>query len=526
MLVDDRRLDAGHARQRTVLACLLVDVNRAVTADQLIDRVWSDEPPHRSRNALAAYISRLRRLLAETGAAEIVRGPGGYALRTDPLNVDLHKFRSLAAAARACGTPAETAAMFDDALRLWRAEPLVFVDTPWANGLREALEREHWSAVLGRNDASLDIGRRGNVLGDVTAAFEQHPMDERLAGQLMLALYLSGRQADALDTYRVTRNRLVDELGVDPGPSLQAIHQRILDGDAALVPAPAQPTSTTSEPLTTLSAPPRGVVSRRATRLVGRDDDVRRVVGLMDEAQLVTLTGVGGVGKTRLSLEVAGRRQENYADGVWICELAPLDDDAPVTHAVASALRLPPRHGALDQAVVDFLRDRELLLVVDNCEHVIAGAAQLLDDVTRQCPRVRVLATSREALGVEGERVLPVNPLDEAAAAELFADRARATRPDFDPGPEPVGAVAEICRRLDGVPLAIELAAARMRAMGSLDIARRLDRLRLLSGGAPSKRCSRGCRYSPAGSSWRRRTRSARTRTRVRTRVRTMSSTC
>ncbi|MGV0792666.1 BTAD domain-containing putative transcriptional regulator [Mycolicibacterium sp. XJ1819] len=474
--VDGVRLEIGHARQRCVLLCLLVDVNRPVSADQLIDRVWADDPPHRARNALAAYISRLRHLFGGTADVEFNRGPGGYTLSTDGLSVDLHRFRHLAAAARASTRPHEVAALFDQALALWRGEPFAIIDTPWANSVRNALDRERLSVMLDRNDAALAAGRHADVLMSVTEAFASNPLDERLAGQLMLAQYRNGRQAEALDVYRVTRERLVEELGVDPGPALRAAYQQILDGDAAEQ-APAQP------PPPTPSTRHPGL-PRRASTFVGRNAEISRVAGALRDGPLVTLTGVGGVGKTRLAIELADRERGRFSDGVWLCELAPLDDGAAVGQALAAALHLQPHEGSgFDDTVVDHLRDRELLLIVDNCEHVLDEAARVLDAVTRTCPRVSVLATSREALGVEGERIVPVEPLPEDDATALFADRAKASRGDFELDREPVGAVAEICRRLDGLPLAIELAAARMRAMSSLDMARRLDRLRLLSGG-------------------------------------------
>ncbi len=477
--VDGRRLDVGHARQRCVLVCLLVDVNRPVSADQLIDRVWADDPPHKARNALAAYISRLRQLLAGADLVEIVRGPGGYTLRTPGESIDLHVFRRLVSQARSAESSAVAAALFERALELWRGEPLMSVDTPWANEVRNSLEAERLSVTLERNDAALSAGRHSELLGGLMTMLQAHPLDERVAGQLMLAQYRSGRQADALETYRIVRERLVDELGVDPSAPLRAVHQLILDGE------PVTPTAAVTPRSAPTVSPPRGGVPRRATRLVGREEDVKRVAGTMVETSLVTLTGVGGVGKTRLALEAAECEQAKFTDGAWVCELAPLSDGAAVSHAVAATLRLQPGQDlGFDDAIVEYLRTRELLLVIDNCEHVLPEAAQLLDQIARHCSRVKILATSREPLGVQGEHVVPVRPLAEDGAAELFAERAKASRPDFDPDREPVGAIAEICRRLDGLPLAIELAAARMRAMSTLDVARRLDRLRLLSGGA------------------------------------------
>ena len=334
--------------------------------------------------------------------------------------------------------------------------------------------------VLDRNDVALRAGQHTELLDELTCT-PPHPLDERLAGQLMLAQYRCGRQADALDTYRRMRDRLIDELGIDPSPPLREIHQQILESDAVAAPSKSPPSPS---PTIAGREPAQTNVPRRTKRFIGRDREVASLSDAVSAGPLITLTGVGGVGKTRLALEVADRSKDRFADGAWFCELAPLADGAAVGHSIASALRLQQGTQEADEAVVDYLRARELLLVVDNCEHVLDGAAQLVDRIVRNCPRVSVLATSREPLGTEGERITPIPPLPPGDAAELFVERARAARPDFDADHEPVGAVAEICRRLDGVPLAIELAAARMRAMSSLDVARRLDRLRLLSGGA------------------------------------------
>ncbi|MDG5484114.1 BTAD domain-containing putative transcriptional regulator [Mycolicibacterium gadium] len=468
---DGQQLDVGHARQRCVLVALLVDVNRAVTADQLIDRVWASETPSRSRNALAAYLSRLRQSLGGADDVAIVRSPGGYTLHADPMSVDLHRFRRSVEEARALVDAAASATAFDAALKLWRGEPFTALDTPWMNDVRDSLLLERFSAMLDRNDAALRAGRHSELLAELTAAALTHPLDERLAGQLMLAQYRSGRQAEALETYRKTREKLVDELGVDPSPLLQSVHQQILDGE------PALPVRVATRPLAGLP--------RRTTSFVGRGRDISDVCAALADSPLVTLSGVGGVGKTRLALEAAAREQARFADGVSICELAPIEDGSAVAHAVAAALRLQQQQGlGIDDTVIEYLRAHHMLLVIDNCEHVLEDAALLLDRITGECPGITVLATSREAIGLAGERIIAVEPLPVDDATELFADRAKATRSDFDLEREPVGAVAEICRRLDGLPLAIELAAARMRAMSSLEVARRLDRLRMLAGGA------------------------------------------
>lgn len=474
VLVDGTRIDVGHARQRCVLVALLIDVNHAVSAERLIDRVWADEPPHRARNAIAGYLSRLRTALSVTDEVEIVRGPGGYVLKADPTTVDVHRYRGLVAEARAASSPAAATDLFEHALGLWRGDPFATLDTPWINDHRRSLELERLSVVLDRNDAALQAGRHSELLADLTAAVHANPLDERLAGQLMLALYRSGRQAEALDTYRQMRDRLVEELGVDPSASLRAVHEQLLEGDQV------RPPETPSAPSVS-----QVVLPRRATSFIGRQQELSMVSEALRDGPLVTLTGVGGVGKTRLALEAAAGERDRFRDGVWLCELAPVEDAAAVGFALAAALRLQQRQGLdIESTIIEYLCTRELLLVVDNCEHVLDAAAHVVDRIVKNCPRVSVLATSRESLGVEGERIVAVPPMELADATALFADRAKAGRPDFDLDREPVGAVAEICRQVDGLPLAIELAAARIRSMGSLDLARRLDGLRLLSGGA------------------------------------------
>lgn len=476
-LVNGQRLDIGHARQRCVLAAMLVDVNRPVSVDQLVDRVWADQPPTRVRNALAGYLSRLRTLLAPEGAVAITRGPAGYTLTADESCVDLHLFRSLADSARAIAAPGEATSRFQQALALWRGEPFSGMETPWFTDMRSALVAERMSVFLDRNDAALRAGRHTEIVAELESALHAHPLDERLAGQAMLAQSRSGRQADALDTYRRMRDRLIDELGVDPSPMLREVHRQILDIDAAPPPA-APPAKAVSQHVR-----PSSTVPRRPTSFIGRADELTAITDAVLDGQLITLTGVGGVGKTRLALEVAERAHGHFADGAAVCELAPLPDGATLGQTVAAGLGLQERPElGVAGTVIEHLGRRHLLLVIDNCEHILDSAAGFVDRVIRDCPQVTVLATSREPLAVAGERVMPVPPLPDHEATALFAERARAGRPDFDLDAEPVGAVAEICRRLDGVPLAIELAAARTRMMNSLDIARRLDGLRLLSG--------------------------------------------
>ncbi len=234
VLLDGQRVDVGHARQRCVLAVLLVELNRPVPAEALIDRVWADHPPYRARNALSAYLSRLRqRLAAAAPGVRLGRAPGGYRLSAEPQWVDLHLFRQLVGEARAADRPEDAATCYDRALGLWHGEPFATVDTPWFDSVRTSLQAERLAVELDRNDAALRAGRHGDLLVTLAGAVRDHPLDERLAGQLMLALYRSGRQADALDTYRQVRGRLLEELGADPGADLRQLHQQILAGDGA-----------------------------------------------------------------------------------------------------------------------------------------------------------------------------------------------------------------------------------------------------------------------------------------------------
>ncbi len=484
--VDGRRLEIGHALQRSVLVALLVDVNHPIPAEQLVERVWSQRPPASARRSLTSYVSRLRNLLADVPGVTIARKPGGYVLTADALSVDLHRFRLLASQAGATADPDEATALFDRALGMWEGEPFGSLDTTWVNDLRLMLLAERFLVELDRNDVALRAGRHGELLPELIATQAARPLDERLAGQLMLAQYRSGRQAEAVETYRAMRQRLVEELGVEPGPLLRDTHQRILSGETdERVAAPGAASLPRPEPAHPPQLERRGSGhSRRLTTFIGHQREVAGVVDALREGPLVTLTGVGGVGKTRMAYEVA-RRQETVGEEAWICELAPLDHGAGVGHTVAATLGLRQHPGLdIEQSVIEYLRAREVLLVLDNCEHVLEATARLVGRIVALCTGVSVLATSRQPLGVEGERIVVVPPLPVEDATLLFGDRARASQPGFDLDRQPPGAVAEICRRVDCLPLGVELAAARMRVMSSHDVVRRLDQLHLLRGGS------------------------------------------
>ncbi|WP_330290670.1 BTAD domain-containing putative transcriptional regulator [Streptomyces sp. NBC_00576] len=306
--VQGRFLDLGHARQRCVLAVLLVEAGRSVPVDELVNRVWADSSPRHARDTLYGYVSRLRRALADVDGADIVRRSGGYVLDVERAAVDLHRFHDLVAGARAAGQDDRAAAVFDQALGLWRGDALAGLDTPWTNALRTTLDQERLEAELERTDIRLRRGRHTELLADLARRAQAHPLDERLAGQFLLALYRCGRPADALHSYERLRQRLADELGCDPSPPLRLLHQRMLTTDPALDLPAADPV-----PVSAAVA-----VRRRTTvgRLVGRTTELALAERAIEDAVAGTpgvleLVGEPGIGKTRLLVEVGeqGRRR-------------------------------------------------------------------------------------------------------------------------------------------------------------------------------------------------------------------------
>jgi predicted ATPase/DNA-binding SARP family transcriptional activator len=456
-----RPVAVGGARLRTLLLLLALDANRTVSTDRLIDGVWGEEPPQAAGNALQALVSRLRRTAPEL---TVEAAPNGYRLVIDADNVDALRFARLA---RVC--PA-------DALALWRGD-LDFPDVARADAarlteLRLDTLRRHLAAELGHRD----------VVPELEGLVAANPLDEPLAVLLMRALRQRGNPGRALEVYEGLRRRLADEFGSDPSAELAALHLELLRDGAA---------------------PRRGNLPAEVSSFVGREADVRVVRELSAAHRLVTLVGPGGSGKTRLSLEVGGR----LPGEVWRVELAPLTDPAEVPQAVLTTLRLrghvliarPGAIGAVSETMPalarlqEALAGREMLLILDNCEHLIGAAAELADGLLRAAPGLRLLATSREPLGIPGECLHAVEPLalppvgaDAASASafpavRLLLDRA-STFVLTDANAEPV---VRVCRALDGMPLAIELAAARLRTLPVAVLADRLaDRFRLLTGGS------------------------------------------
>jgi predicted ATPase/DNA-binding SARP family transcriptional activator len=463
------------ARVRALLACLLVAPGRVVSADRLIDDLWGDALPADPANALQTAVSRLRRAI---GSGLVVRRPPGYLLDASPDAVDSGRFVELVGRARRTTDPKGLATLLAEALGLWRGDAFAgFTDDAFASTAAAALEEQRLVAWEDYAQARLRLGDHAALAGELRELVERHPLRERLRAAHLRALHGAGRTTEALDDYRELSRQLRDELGLEPGAELAALHQEILRGES-----PARPP--TSQ-LVSLPTPP--------TELVGRDGAVADVHTLLGTHRLVTLTGPGGVGKTRLALEV-GR----FRDEVCLVELAGLPRETTVdglVDVVTSALGIRdgarPRSSA--ERLADVLRGRRLLLVLDNCEHVVAPVAALVSQVLL-APGVRVLATSREPLGVSGEHLWEVPPLDVptpgapradvlgSGAVRLFAARAAAASPGFALSSDNAETVATICRRVDGIPLAIELAAARVRVLGVAELAERLgDRFAVLT---------------------------------------------
>ncbi|MFS8096260.1 winged helix-turn-helix domain-containing protein [Lentzea alba] len=433
----DGKIAVGGPRPRTLLALLAMRVGEIVPLDRLVDELYGAEPPSDAANALQGQVSRLRRALGDASLIEF--HPAGYKLALVADQVDAHRFAALAAEGQQAleqGDPQVAESLLSEALQLWRGPALADVD---AADHATRLEQQRSTATSALIAARIRLGKAD--VQEISDLVQQHPLDERLRGYLMQALNQQGRQAEALQAFEDVRALLADELGTDPSPELRAIHLQILRGQTHRE-LPAQLTS-----------------------FVGRQEELQRLASLT--SRLVTLTGPGGAGKTRLALQSADA-------GAIFVDLAPVKD---VAAATLQALGLKETVLAPEDRLTLALRERDSVLILDNCEHVIVEAARLAQHLLSTCPSLRILATSREPLGITGETLCPVPPLKPEQSVALFADRARLVNPAFVQDQHTV----DICRELDGLPLAIELAAARTRTLTTEEIANRLgDRFRLL----------------------------------------------
>lgn len=507
----DTTIDIRRGLPRTLLAFLTLHPGDTVRSEVLADVLWGDQQPVNPANALQTQISYVRRQLsAHTPRQPIVTRPGGYALDVDPECIDAHRFsqvvhRAATALVRDDHDPVSTVAVLDEALSWWRGDALDDVaGEPFAVGEAARLNELRLTAVELRHTAALALGRHREIVGDLTTLAHEHPLRERLHELLMIALYRSGRQAEALRAFASARDHLVDELGIEPGPELRALERRILDHDASLLldapdrphrshgspPETTTPTSSIESTATTSQHLPAPI-----TTLIGRDIELQRVAGLLERSRCVTLTGPPGAGKSRLAIEVA--RTFETTNEVWYIDLGELDDPTQVGTAIAAAIDVPAANEqGLAQTVIASLATRRGLLLLDTCEHVLAAVAGIVGRLLREAPGIRVLATSRRPLQVNGEIAWPVPPLALAApgtpidqlgsypSVQLFVARAQGVHHDFELTSQVADDVIGICMALDGLPLAIELAAARVDVLPPRLIRERLiRRFDLLVGG-------------------------------------------
>ncbi|MET8157828.1 BTAD domain-containing putative transcriptional regulator [Sphaerisporangium sp. NPDC005289] len=561
---------------RALLAALLMYEGRPVSADRLVEHLWGDRPPGNPSGTLSAKVSQLRRALedAEPGGRDlVVSPPPGYVLRAEVAAVDARRFAAMTAQARETGDPRARAGLLSGALALWRGPAFAdFADEPFLQASVATLEERRLTALEDLAETRLALGLHAVVADDLGDHVARHPLRERPRALHMLALYRDGRQAEALESYERLRTHLAEDLGLDPGREIAALHRSILsqdpaltvpldaaarfaypgmsgptpddhaggDGSESLGPAPdghagndgsgrlgparddhagddgskrlgpARDDHAGDDPAGVGAvARPRSNLPTAIAGLIGREDAVAEVRASLQHARLVTLTGSGGVGKTRLAMEAAAPLAESCPDGAWLAELGAFDRagarDAleSLTDMVMAVLDVRDVAGPREPAgpverLARAIRTRRMLLVLDNCEHVIEEAAELAASLLRAAPGLRVLATSREPLGLAGEVVWPVPPLEvpgpagradpatleHFSAVRLFVDRAGAAARGFTLTPENAEAVALLCRRLDGIPLALELAATRVRALGIRGLVAGLDdRFRLLATG-------------------------------------------
>ncbi|GAA3560581.1 BTAD domain-containing putative transcriptional regulator [Kribbella ginsengisoli] len=478
---DGRLADVPGARLRGLLIALALEAGRTVPKATLVDWIWGEQPPAEAANALQRLVSRLRKALPE-GSVE--GQPSGYRLTVDPDAVDALRFEALVGQARTEKGPRQVR-LLREALALWRGAALqdVGLDESAAfNAAATRLEGLRLTAMEDRFEGEVSLGQGAEVLPELTDAVTAHPLRERLVAALIRALVATGRDSEALVLYERTRQALANALGVDPSPELAALHVALLRGELGQ----REETRKTN-------------VRAELTSFVGRDADVAAVRELIAEHRLTTLIGSGGSGKTRLATETARTVLGGMADGIWLIEFAPIGAGSDVAQTALAGLGLrdallgPSPSDPMD-GLIAAINDREMLLILDNCEHVIESVAKLAERLLGECRRLRILATSREPLGITGEALWQVEPLalptgglvdDSSPALRLLRDRAGAVRKALGTDEHTKALMVRICLALDGMPLAIELAAARLRTMSIEQLANRLDdRFRLLTSGS------------------------------------------
>jgi predicted ATPase/DNA-binding SARP family transcriptional activator len=473
-------IDLGPPRQRAVLARLLINPGETVTTDRLVDDLWPGDVPESAHNMLHVYLSKLRSALGDE-RGRLTRDGSGYRLDLEPNELDATRFTEQVIEGRealARGDAEGARSMLHKALATWRGPAFADIaDESFVGPEAARLEEMRLVALELRVVADLELGRHDTVVAELGDLVDRHPLRERLWELLMLALYRCGRQAEALRMYQRARNHLVEELGIEPGPALQRLEDQILNQDAILDGTQAH---TTDSALDTLPRP--------RTSFVGRERDLDLASRVLGDARLVTLTGPPGSGKTRMAIRIATDHGADYAHGAFFVPLAAVTDVSLVDTTVAKALGLRDAPGETPRdGLKAYLRDRNVLLVLDNFEQIL-GAAPFVGDLLDAASGLTVMVTSRSPLGLSGEHEFPVGPLAVPAdvpplnaeeirrydAVALFSARARASHPEFEVGDGNAAAIAEITARLDGLPLAIELAAARMKLLAPRDLLERM----------------------------------------------------
>jgi predicted ATPase len=478
----------GGSKPRLALAILAAHRGSVVSTDRICDELWGDLQPADPAAVLQSHLSRLRKLLRPD--AGIVARPPGYMLEVSFDTVDAGRFELLCERASGASDPRMAVELLECALGLWRGPAFdEFVDHEWAVPVAARLNELHTDASEQLFEARLQLGVDARIVGDLEKAVVEHPLRERFWCQLIIALYRCGRTAEALRRAESYRVLLREGTGLDPSPLFRELEARVLNEDPSL-----------AHGIHESRRPSKQRRSGETTHLVGRDRELAELSSLVGSQRMVTLIGPGGVGKTKLAKRLANELWDEFDGAVFVIELAAVHDPASIVVALASATDVQQRqHLSVEETLIEYLRSRRALLVLDNCEHLRATIATLTERFLNSCPNMTFLATSREVIGLPGEQVWRVGPLEvptegsgtsvvaEVPAARLFVERAIAARSGFALGPDNVADVVRIVRRLDGLPLTIELAAARVRAMSVSALAERLENgFQLLSGAQPS----------------------------------------
>jgi len=486
-------IELGPPKQRALLALLVIHPNTVVSTERIIDELWGDQPPTDGPRNVRVYVSRLREVLEPDRIKRapgrlIVTEPSGYSLRISPEQIDAHQFERLVGEARSdmVDDPRSARETIGEALDLWRDLPLAGLALEeFAQSEIRRLEELHLSALELRLEASLRVGEPNSVIPELEKLVAEHPLRERFVALLMEGLAGTGRQSEALRTYRSLELHLANEMGLEPSSELRSLEERILlqQDDLSEMPPPSD------------SARPESRLPARLTSLVGRERDLEEVTALLKNARLLTMTGPGGVGKTSLTIEVARGATPQYPGGVWLADLSPLNDSSRSLATIADVLSVKDESGVpLQSAIATALGRQRSLLLLDNCEHVVDAVSSIVEDLLQAVPQLTIACTSRRLLGIDGESVFEVAPLElpaaganvdglqDTASSRLLSERAEAVAPGFVITAENAADVATLCRRLDGIPLAIELAASNLRSMTIREIVESLAN-RLTLGG-------------------------------------------